>query len=408
MSKAYPGLDGSGAGGRSYMAIPGPSVVPDRVLAAMMKPSPDIYAQTMVDLARDVATDLKALAGCSGHVAMYLGNGHAAWEAASANVFSPGDKCLLLATGHFGLGWVTVLEGIGVDVEVMDFGKTSAVDFAQVAERLRQDSAGQIRAVAMVHTDTSTSVRTEAAGLRAALDKTGHPALLLVDGVCSFGCDEFDMDACGADVFITACQKGLMVPAGLCFVFFSDRALRDCAGARCRSRYWDWTGRAAANAGWEFWYGTPPTQLIWALREALDMFAEEGKAQVFARHKMIARAWWVAMEHWGTGGALRLNLTDEAIRSHAVTAAKLDAPDATRLRHWLRENCGVVLGVSLGMASPEDPEWHGYFRVGHMGHLNPAMALGAIGSVEAGLKALGIAHAAGGVTAAAEVIAGGL
>jgi alanine-glyoxylate transaminase / serine-glyoxylate transaminase / serine-pyruvate transaminase len=394
--------------GRSYLAIPGPSVMPDRVLAAMHRAAPNIYAGDLIDMVAAMWPDLRAVAGTTQHVSAYIGNGHAAWEAANANLFSRGDHALVLSTGRFGIGWAESARAMGVSVEVMDFGTSSPVDMARVEARLRQDREGRIKAVLTTHVDTSSSIRTDIPALRAAMDAAGHPALLGVDCIASLGCDEYHMDAWGVDVTVAASQKGLMTPPGMCFVWFSEKARGAGAGADLRTPYWDWRKRAEPEEFWQYWAGTAPTHHLFGLREALTMLHEEGLANVWARHEVLARTVWAAFEAWGDGHPrIALNVRDQGNRSRAVTAARLGAPDATRLRDWTEQKAGVTLGIGLGMAQPSDPEWHGFLRVAHMGHVNAHMTLGALAVMEAGLCALDIPHGKGALDAAARIIAEG-
>ncbi len=392
--------------GREYLAIPGPSVVPDRVLNAMHVPSPNIYEGALVEMLPGLVGDLKAVARTRANLAIYIGNGHAAWEAALANVLARGDRVLVLVNGVFGLGWAGIAERLGAQVEIMDFGREAALDPARVAERLRRDQAGEIRAVLAVHVDTSTSIRADIAGLRAAIDAAGHGALFMVDAIASLGCNRVEMDAWGIDVLVAASQKGLMCPPGLGLVFFSDRAAQARARADCVTAYWDWAPRAAPEHFYQYFGGTAPVHGLLGLRAALDMIAEEGGiGAVWARHEKLARAIWAACDAWRAPDGLRMIVADPAARSHAVTALALPAPEATRLRQWCTDKAGVTLGIGLGMASPEDPGGDGFFRIGHMGHVNAHMVLGLLGAIEAGLEALDIAHGPGALAAAARVIA---
>ena len=211
--------------GRTYLAIPGPSVVPDRVLGAMHRASPNIYEGEIVDITHSIVADLKRVAVTEHHVAIYLANGHGAWEAAFTNMFSRGDRALVAASGRFGIGWAETAKRMGIDVELIDFGKSAAVDPARVAEALRADKAHAIKAVLMTHVDTASSALSDVVAVRNAIDEAGHPALLAVDAIASLGCDELRMDAWGVDVVVGASQKGLMLPPGLAFVWFSDKAL---------------------------------------------------------------------------------------------------------------------------------------------------------------------------------------
>ncbi|MFN7224590.1 MAG: pyridoxal-phosphate-dependent aminotransferase family protein [Paracoccaceae bacterium] len=392
--------------GRAYLAIPGPSVMPDRVLNAMHRAAPNIYAGDLTDMVAAMWPDLRAVAGTSDHVAAYIGNGHAAWEAANANLFSRGDHALVLSTGRFGIGWAESARAMGVQVEVMDFGTSSPVDMARVEARLRDDRDGRIKAVLTTHVDTSSSIRTDMPALRAAMDAAAHPALLCVDCIASLGCDEYHMDAWGIDLTVAASQKGLMTPPGMSFVWFSEKARQACATSDLRTPYWDWRARSEPAEFWQYWAGTAPTHHLFGLREALSMLHEEGMANVWARHEVLARTVWATFDAWGQGHPrIALNVSDPAFRSRAVTAARLGAPDATRLRDWTERHAGVTLGIGLGMAAPSDPEWHGFLRVAHMGHVNAHMTLGALAVMEAGMVALDIPHGAGALDAAARVIA---
>jgi len=391
--------------GRPYLAIPGPSVIPDRVLQAMHQPAPEIHGGAMVALLESLLPDLRSVARTRHKVAMYICNGHGAWEASIANCLSRGDKMLALATGRFGHGWAETAQALGVDVEVLDFGKRSPVDLDRVAARLAEDKGHEIRAVTLVHVDTATSVRNDVAGLRAVLDAAGHPALLMVDCIASLACDRFEMDDWGADVMVSACQKGLMVPPGLGFVFFGPRADEAHARADLVTPYWDWAMRADPEEFYQYFWGTAPTHHLYGLRAALDMLVhEEGIEAAWRRHERLARAVWAAIGTWGQGGPMELNVVDPDCRSHAVTSVRIGAPNGTALREWLSDVAGVTLGIGLGMAAPGDPAWHGFFRIGHMGHVNAHMVLGALGTMEAGLVALDIPHGKGALEAAAKVV----
>jgi len=394
------------AHGRNYLAIPGPSVMPDRVLNAMHQAAPNIYEGELVDMVAGLIPDLRTVARTEGHVAIYIANGHGAWEAALSNVVAAGDKVLVLATGRFGHGWGEMARALGAEVEVMDFGNRSPIDLAQVETRLRADRDGDIKAVMAVHVDTATSVLNDIAGVRATMDAAGHGALLMADCIASLGCDRFEMDAWGVDIMVTASQKGLMTPPGLGFVFFNDKAA--AAQLDRVSNYWNWAKRAAPDYLYEYFNGTAPTHHLFGLRAALDLIAEEGGIEaVWARHDRLAQAIWAAFEVWGNAGPLELNVAEAAHRSRAVTAVRIGAPHGTALRQWVEHKAGVTLGIGLGMAEPEDPAWHGFFRVGHMGHVNAHMVLGVLGVIEAGLQALDVPHGDGALAAAARVIAEG-
>jgi alanine-glyoxylate transaminase/serine-glyoxylate transaminase/serine-pyruvate transaminase len=394
--------------GRPYLAIPGPSVMPDRVLNAMHRAAPNIYEGALPEMVAAMWPDLRAIAGTAHHVAAYVGNGHAAWEAAGANMFSRGDQALVLATGRFGLSWAESLNAVGIRAEVMDFGTSAPIDMGQVEDRLRADKTHSIKAVLTTHTDTASSVLTDIPALRASITAAGHPALLAVDCMASLGCDPFHMDAWGVDVMVAGSQKGLMTPPGMAFVWFSENAAQKCRGGDLTSPYWDWGPRANPSEFWHYWNGTAPTHHLYGLREALTMILhEEGLARVWARHDQLARTVWAAFDAWGAGHPrIALNVASPAHRARAVTAARFGAPDATRLRNWTEARAGVTLGIGLGMAEGSDPAWHGFLRVGHMGHVNAHMVLGALSVMEAGLCALDISHGPGALDAAARVVAG--
>ena len=392
--------------GRPYLAIPGPSVVPDRVLQAMHQPSPNIYGTDIERMVESIVADLKVVARTEHNLAIYISNGHGAWEGALANTLSRGDKVLVMATGLFGLGWAGIATGLGVEVEVIDHGNRSDIDLARFAAALQADAGGQIKAVMAVHVDTSSSVKNDIKAVRGVMDAVGHGALLMVDCIASLAVDRFEMDAWGVDVMVAASQKGLMVPPGLGFVYFNDKADAAREVADCVSSYWDWRPRANPEGFYQYFAGTAPTHHLFGMREALDMLVqEEGLEAAWARHEKLARTVWAAFEAWGQVGPVELNITDAAKRSHAVTAVHIGAPTGTALRDWVSERAGVTLGIGLGMAPAGDPAWHGFFRVGHMGHVNAHMVLGVLAVIEAGMVALGIEHGEGALEAAAKVVA---
>ncbi|MGL6211699.1 MAG: pyridoxal-phosphate-dependent aminotransferase family protein [Paracoccaceae bacterium] len=392
--------------GRQYLAIPGPSVMPDRVLGAMHRAGPNIYAGELLQMVDGLWPDLKAVAQTGQNLAAYIGNGHATWEAANANMFSRGEVALVLATGRFGHGWAESARAMGIEVQVLDFGKSSAPDFDQVEAALRADTEGRIKAVLTTHVDTSSSVRTSIPGLRAAMDAAGHSALLAVDCIASLGCDEYRMDEWGVDVTVAASQKGLMTPPGMGFVWFSDAAKARCAGADLATPYWNWGPRSAPSEFWQYWAGTAPTHHLYGLREAVTMILrEEGLQAVWARHEALARTVWAAFDCWAAGHPeIGLNVANPVDRGRSVTAARLGAPYATQLREWTEHKAGVTLGIGLGMADSSDPASHGFLRVAHMGHCNAHMTLGALAVMQAGMVALGIKHGPGALAAAADVV----
>lgn len=386
--------------GIHYLAIPGPSVIPDRVLRAMHRPSPNIYKGELIDLTASLFPDLKAVAGTQHNAVIYISNGHGVWEAALSNTLAEGDTVLAVVTGLFGQGWAQMAQALGLNVRIVDCGTDTDIDVTKVAEALVADKQGDIKAVMSVHVDTSTSVRNDIHQLRKTIDAAGHDALLMVDCIASLGCDDFQMDAWGVDVMVAACQKGLMTPAGMGFVFFNDKAAEARARLTRVSRYWDWTLRCNPDMFYMHFCGTAPTHHLYGLRQALDMINEEGLPNVYARHAMLAKTVWAAIDAWGTDGPMAFNISDPSKRSNAVTSIKLDAPLAGQLQDWTSENMGLTLGIGLGM-EPFD----GFFRIGHMGHLNGQMIMAALGGIDAGLKAIGAAHGGGALDAASTVLA---
>ena len=391
------------ANGRRYLAIPGPSVMPDRVLNAMHRASPNIYEGELLDLTASLWADLKAIAGTQHNAAIYIGNGHATWEAANTNVFRRGDTAIVLATGRFGEGWAEHARQVGVTVAMTDFGRSSPIDMARAEQALR--ASPDARAVMLTHVDTATGAKNDVAALRRLMDDLGHPGLLMVDCIASFACDEFHMDDWGVDVVIAASQKGLMTPPGLGVVFFSDKARELSKSSDLRTPYWDWLPRVDANHFYMHFYGTAPSHHLFALREALTMIMDEGIENVWHRHTKLAQAVWAAAEAWGKDGAFALNIKDPGHRGHSVTAMRLSGNDGTRLREWCEHQGGVTLGVGLGMAEPDSPEAGAFFRLAHMGHVNAHMTLGALAVMDTGMKALQIPHGGGALEAAARVLA---
>lgn len=381
--------------GRPFLAIPGPSPLPDRVIRAMARPSPDIYGAELADLNRQMIAGLKRIAGTRAHLAPYIGNGHAAWEAANANMLDRGDRVLLLCSGHFGQSWGENATARGIEVQRIDFGP-AAPDPARLAEALAADTGRDIKAVLVCQTDTASSVRADIPALRQAMGD--HPALLAVDAIASLGCEPMAMDDWGVDVLISASQKGLMAPPGIGFVWFSERA-RNRPRSSLVTPHWDWTPRIEAQALWQFWGGTPPVQLIFAMNEAIAMIEEETLPAIWARHQALAGATSAAIDAWGAGhpGIGHL-VADPAARANAVTAVNL--PGADRLRDWCRDMAGLTLGIGLGADRPENA-----MRIAQMGHVSAHQHLGTLATIQAGLVALDIPHGPGALDAAARAIA---
>ena len=389
------------AHGRGVLAIPGPSVMPDRVLRAMHRAAPNIYDGELVEMVPGIVRDLKAVARTSGDVALYIANGHGMWEAALANVCSRGDRVLALATGRFGHGWAECARRLGIEVEVLDFGE-APVDPGAVEAALRRDEGARLRAVLAVQVDTATSVLSDLAAIREAMDAAGHPALLMADCIACLGVDRLEMDDWGVDVAITGSQKGLMTPPGMGFAFFGERADAAREQADLASGYWDWRPRVRPRGFYEYFNGTAPTHHLYGLREALDMLVhEEGVEAAWRRHDRLARAVWAAGEAWSAGGAMSFVVPDAAHRSRAVTTFRMER--AADLRAWTEARAGVTLGIGLAEPGAARPS---LFRIGHMGHVDAHTLMGVLGTIQAGLTALGLPTGSGALDAAAEIVSG--
>jgi len=400
MSTATPSL----SHGRDHLSIPGPSVMPDRVLRAMHRPSPNIYEGELVDITTSIKADLNSLAGNSGEVGIYIGNGHAAWEASLVNTFSRGDKALFLVNGRFGLAWAEAASGLGIDVQLLDFGHEHTVDTTQLETLLKADTEHAIKAVLTVHTDTASSTSNDLSSIRKAIDNANHPALYMVDSIASFACEAFHMDELGVDIMVTASQKGLMTPPGLALLFVGERFWASQRKADLVTPYWNAHTRIYPNVFPDNFNGTPPVHHLFGLREALNMLLEEGIENTWRRHTVFAKAVWAAVDKWSVGGTLRCNVDDQRMRSHAVTMVKTAPSVGIQLQQFCNEHFGVVLGVALS-PEPGGTLMDDGFRIGHMGHLNPPMLLGTLGTIEAGLQAMKIEKGEGAVEAAAGVFA---
>ena len=392
--------------GRTQLAIPGPSIIPERVLNAMHRASPNIYHGELAEMVDTLFPDLKAIAGTKHHAAIYIANGHGSWEAALANTLNRGDKVLVITTGRFGEDWAQLARTMGIETQILAFGLQSDADPQKLEEALRTDTEGEIKAVMTVHVDTATSVLNDVPALRQAIDNAGHDALFMVDCIASLGCDRFEMDEWGVDVMMTGCQKGLMTPAGMSFVFFNDKA--DAAHKQTSpSFYWDWTPRGHPEMFYQQFGGTAPTHHLYGLREALNILVhEEGVEAAWKRHTTIANSIWAAVEAWGIDGTMHHNIADPSKRSTAVSAITTAPGAAGKIRNWCEYEAGITLGIGLGLAEPGTPQWDQQLRIGHMGHQNVAMTMAVLGSIETALVANGIEHGSGALAAAAKVLAG--
>ncbi|MBS01456.1 MAG: aminotransferase [Gammaproteobacteria bacterium] len=384
--------------GRQLVAIPGPSVIPDRVLATMHQAMPNIYEGDLVDTSMTLFRDLPQIARTGGEAFVTISNGHGAWEMALTNTLCRGDRILVLESGRFARGWGNIGATAGLEVQTLAGDDRGPVDPDSVETALREDSSRTIKAVLVVQVDTATSVRNDIAAIRAAIDAASHPALLMVDCIASMACERFEMDAWGVDVAVAGSQKGLMVPPGLGFVWAGDKALAAHETADLKTGYWDWGPRSGRDGHYLRYCGTPPIQHVFALRAALDMLLEEGIENVWWRHEVLADAIRAAIDSWSSGNEVEHNIVDATFRSNAVTTVRTGSIDANRLRALAEQQAGLVLGIEIaGIGNA--------FRIGHMGHLNPPMVLGVLGTIEDTLLQMGATFPESGVAAAARSLA---
>jgi alanine-glyoxylate transaminase / serine-glyoxylate transaminase / serine-pyruvate transaminase len=382
--------------GREFLAIPGPTTMPDEVLQAMHRPALDIYSEQMVQLTEGLLGDLSRLFATRGKSYIYIANGHGAWEAVISNVLSRGDKILVLESGRFAVGWGNAAAAMGVDVEILKGDWRRAVRPAEVEARLRQDKDHKIKAIMAVQVDTASGACNDIEAIGKAIKSTGHTALFLVDAVASLGCTPFEMDAWGIDVAMSGSQKGLMTPPGLGFCAANERALQVHKTADLRTPYWDWTEREGSEH-YRKYGGTAPIHLLFALRRAIDMLFEEGLDNTFLRHRLLAEAVRRAVAIWAEGQVLGFNIAEASERSDTVTTVVMaSGHDPVALQRYCKEKCGLVLGVGIGELTGQA------FRIAHMGHVNAPMILGTLGVIEVALLALGIPHGRGGVAASVD------
>jgi alanine-glyoxylate transaminase/serine-glyoxylate transaminase/serine-pyruvate transaminase len=378
--------------GRHFLQIPGPTNVPDRVLRAIAAPTIDHRGPEFAALATDVLGALKPVFRTEGPVVVYPASGTGAWEAALVNTLSPGDRVLIGETGHFSTLWSGLALRLGLRVDVIPGDWRHGVDPAAVGERLAADPGHEIAAVCVVHNETSTGVTSRVADVRAAMDAAGHPALLLVDTISSLGSIDYRHDEWGVDVTVAGSQKGLMLPPGLSFNAVSEKALARHRDAALPRSYWDWDPMLESNARGFFPY-TPATNLLYGLREACAMLAEEGLPAVFARHERHGAATRAAVRAWG----LEVLCLDEREHSGSLTAVLLPAGhDADEVRRVVLERFDMSLGNGLGKLAGT------VFRIGHLGHFNDLSLVGTLGGVQMGLQLAGVPIKPGGVEVAME------
>jgi alanine-glyoxylate transaminase/serine-glyoxylate transaminase/serine-pyruvate transaminase len=381
--------------GRHFLQIPGPTNVPDRILRAIAQPTIDHRGPAFARLGREVLDGLQRVFQTEGRVVIYSSSGTGAWEAAFVNTLSAGDKVLMFETGHFAVLWRDMAARLGLQVDFVAGDWRHGVDPAIVEQKLVEDRAAAIKAVAVVHNETSTGVTTRIPEIRRAIDAARHPALLLVDTISSLGSIDYRHDEWQADVSVSASQKGMMLPPGLGFNAISDKALAASASARLPRSYWDWAPMIRDNAA-GFFTTTPATNVLYGLREAIQMLMDEGLVNVFARHRRFGEATRRAVAGWG----LEVWCATPAEYSPALTAVVMPAGhDADIFRAIVLERFDMSLGAGLGKLKGK------IFRIGHLGDFNDLMLAGTLGGVEMGLSAAGVAFKRGGVTAALDYLA---
>ena len=382
--------------GRHFLQIPGPTNVPDRVLNAIQQPTIDHRGPGFRDLTADVLNGLGQVFQTRSKVVVFPSSGTGAWEAALVNTLSAGDRVLMYETGHFAQLWYGIAERLGLDAQLLPGDWRHPVDSVAIGEALAKDVDHRIKAVCVVHNETSTGAMSDVAAVRAVIDETRHPALLMVDTISSLASIDFRHDEWGVDVTVGGSQKGLMLPPGLGFNAVSDKALAASLGANLPRAYWNWQDMLDANNNGFFPY-TPAPNLLYGLREALSMLLDEGLENVFERHRRLAEATRCAVAAW----QLELLCLDSAARSHSLTAVQLpEGADADAFRATVLERFNMSLGNGLGRLAGR------VFRIGHLGDFNDLMLIGTLGGVEMGLAASGIAYQRGGVTAAMDYLSG--
>src|SRR5215470_12429768 len=365
--------------GREFLAIPGPTTMPDEVLQAMHRPSLDIYSREMIDLTDGLHADMSKLFATQHKSYIHISNGHGAWEAALSNVLSRGDKVLVLESGRFAMGWGQAAKLMGAELEVLKGDWRRAVRPDEVEARLRADKAHEIKAILVAQVDTASGVVNDIAAIGRAIRAAGHPALYMVDAVASLGCMPFETDAWGIDVAMAGSQKGLMTPPGLGFVAAGTRARAAHKRADLRTPYWDWTAREG-KIHYQKYCGTAPEHLMFGLGQAFDMIRAEGLDNIFRRHRLLAEAVRRAVAVWARGKAFDFNVADSEERSNTVTTIRMsESRDPRPLLAFCNTKCGVVLGQGLGELSDKA------FRIAHMGHVNAPMVLGTLAVIECAL-----------------------
>jgi alanine-glyoxylate transaminase/serine-glyoxylate transaminase/serine-pyruvate transaminase len=382
--------------GRHFLQIPGPSPVPDRVLRAISMPVIDHRGPEFKELCQEVIHGAQAIFKTAEPVIIYPSSGSGAWEAAIVNTLSPGDKVLMVETGHFAMLWQKMAQRWGIEVDLSAGDWRHGAEPKAIEEKLTSDTDHTIKAVMVVHNETSTGVTSRIADIRAAIDRAGHPALLMVDTISSLGSVDYRHDEWGVDVTVSCSQKGLMLPPGLGLVAASQKARAAGRTNRMPRSYWDWEEVIKANAGGSYPY-TPSTNLLFGLREAIAMLLEEGLDNVFARHLRLAAAARASVETWG----LEILCQDPAEFSPVLTAVVMpEGHDADRFRKIVLERFNMSLGAGLSKVAGK------VFRIGHLGECNDLTLMGALTGVEMGFEAAGVPYRPGGVAAAMASLSG--
>ena len=385
--------------GRQFFNNPGPTNIPDRVLRAMDRPVIDFMSDEFIAIHHACHNGVKRVLKTDQHLFMYSSTGHGAWEAALANLFSPGDKVLIIETGYFSASWTEMAEHLEIKVETLSADWRKGLDVSKLAERLAADKQHEIKAVLTVHNETATGMVLPLADIRRAMDEAKHPALLLSDTISSLGSMEYKMDAWGIDLTVGGSQKGLMLPTGMALTGVSAKALEASRKAKTPRHYWSWdmmTGRAPQK-----FVGTAPVHMFFGLEESLKMLEEEGLDAVFARHGRLAEATREAVRAWGADGKgpQLYGQTPDRL-SNSVTAVMMpEGVSSDPMRKIAVDRYNLSLGGGLG------PLMGKAFRIGHLGDLNEPMLLGCLATTELAMKTAGVPFAPGGVDAAIKSLA---
>jgi len=381
--------------GRHFLQIPGPSNVPDRVLRAIAQPTIDHRGPEFAQLTLGILDKLTGVFNTKSPIFIYPASGTGGWESSLLNTLCQGDKVLAFETGHFATLWKNVAVKLGLEVIWVEGDWRQGIDAAVVEQHLKEDQSHEIKAVLAVHTETSSGATSDIAKIRKAIDAAKHPALYMVDAVSSLACTEIRHDDWGIDVTISASQKGLMLPPGLCFNAVSEKALAAGKLSTFPHSYWSWDSMLELNKRGYFPY-TPSTNLLYGLDEALSMLHDEGMAAVFGRHRRLAIATQLAVAGWGLEN---LCVSPEECSNSTTAVLMPEGHDADKLRDIILDRFNMSLGMGLGKVKGT------VFRIGHIGDFNELMLAGTLSGVEMGLEIAGVPHKKGGVNAALEFLA---